>query len=290
MFKRVRLGVRRRSNGQQIPWESTSLEEDFYFLPPKELKKLSERETQRLYEEESALWERIRASATPGPLEDYLRRYPSGNFSELAQSQLDRVLARQGEKKIHVESSAANPYSKGTGITNTDYKVGDSYSYRTIDVLTGVERARFTEEVVKLTDNEVIFDNGVITDYLGNLRTDRGGTQRSSHQSLVSEYAVGKRWESRSITTRRDGLRGTSELSCHVAAREPISLPAGTFDAFRIEVRGFVTFPGTIIQIDAKNWVAPDRLRRQIVGENLWRAGSRYVNTDRHELVAFKEG
>ena len=30
VFKRVRLNVRRRSNGQQIPWESTSLEEDFY--------------------------------------------------------------------------------------------------------------------------------------------------------------------------------------------------------------------------------------------------------------------
>jgi len=32
VFKRVRLAVRRRSNGQQISWESTSLEEDFYLL------------------------------------------------------------------------------------------------------------------------------------------------------------------------------------------------------------------------------------------------------------------
>ena len=43
VFKRVRLGVRRKSNGAQIPWESTSLEEDFWFLPPAELKKLSDR-------------------------------------------------------------------------------------------------------------------------------------------------------------------------------------------------------------------------------------------------------
>ena len=34
VFKRVRLGVRKKSGGAQIPWESTSLEEDFYFLPP----------------------------------------------------------------------------------------------------------------------------------------------------------------------------------------------------------------------------------------------------------------
>jgi tetratricopeptide (TPR) repeat protein len=33
VFKRVRLGVRLDSNGQQIPWENTSLEGDFYFFP-----------------------------------------------------------------------------------------------------------------------------------------------------------------------------------------------------------------------------------------------------------------
>ena len=31
VFKRVRLHVRRASEGRQIPWESTSLEDDFYF-------------------------------------------------------------------------------------------------------------------------------------------------------------------------------------------------------------------------------------------------------------------
>jgi uncharacterized caspase-like protein len=34
VFKRVRLGVRLDSNGAQVPWESTSLEGDFYFFPP----------------------------------------------------------------------------------------------------------------------------------------------------------------------------------------------------------------------------------------------------------------
>jgi hypothetical protein len=34
VFKRVRLGVRLDSEGAQIPWESTSLEGDFYFIPP----------------------------------------------------------------------------------------------------------------------------------------------------------------------------------------------------------------------------------------------------------------
>jgi hypothetical protein len=34
VFKRVRLGVRLDSSGTQVPWESTSLEGDFFFFPP----------------------------------------------------------------------------------------------------------------------------------------------------------------------------------------------------------------------------------------------------------------
>ena len=31
VFKRVRLNVRQQSQGRQVPWESTSLEDDFFF-------------------------------------------------------------------------------------------------------------------------------------------------------------------------------------------------------------------------------------------------------------------
>ncbi|MCP5270010.1 MAG: caspase family protein [Burkholderiaceae bacterium] len=34
VFKRTRLGVRLDSRGKQVPWENTSLEGDFYFIPP----------------------------------------------------------------------------------------------------------------------------------------------------------------------------------------------------------------------------------------------------------------
>ena len=84
-FKRVRLQVRRRTNDRQIPWESTSLEDDFWFVPPKELKKVSDAEAAREFEAELAIWENIKAANEPAPIEDYLRRYPSGRFSELAQ-------------------------------------------------------------------------------------------------------------------------------------------------------------------------------------------------------------
>jgi uncharacterized caspase-like protein len=58
VFKRVRLNVRRASRGQQVPWESTSLEDDFYFRPPPELRKLSQEELDREFAEEQAVWEK----------------------------------------------------------------------------------------------------------------------------------------------------------------------------------------------------------------------------------------
>jgi uncharacterized caspase-like protein len=63
IFKRVRLNVRRASNGQQIPWESTSLEDDFYFIPPASLAKASRTEVDRKYAEELAFWQQAEAKA-----------------------------------------------------------------------------------------------------------------------------------------------------------------------------------------------------------------------------------
>lgn len=104
VFKRVRLAVRRRSEGRQIPWESTSLEEDFYFRPPKQARKLTESELEKQFEEELAEWEKIKDSTEASPVEAYLRRYPSGKFSELAQFRLNRIVAK---REISVQVAAA---------------------------------------------------------------------------------------------------------------------------------------------------------------------------------------
>ena len=123
VFKRVRLNVRRKSQGLQIPWESTSLEEDFYFRPPRQTKKLTEEELEREFEEELAIWEKIKASKEPAPLEEYLRRYPSGKFSELAQFRLGRLLAqRESAVQIAVATNILRPASVG----DADFKYAKS--------------------------------------------------------------------------------------------------------------------------------------------------------------------
>lgn len=91
-LKRVRLNVRLASRGAQIPWESTSLEDDVFMFPQVK-KKLSESEIEKLLEAETGEWLRIRGSGKTEDLVGYLRAYPNGKYAEIAQMRLARLLA-----------------------------------------------------------------------------------------------------------------------------------------------------------------------------------------------------
>jgi hypothetical protein len=290
IFKRVRLNVRRKSNGAQIPWESTSLEDDFWFHPPKELKKLSDAEKERLYKEEKAVWDKAETAIEPGPVEDYLRRYPTGNFSELAQLRLDRILAKQGEKKVEIVKAADNPFTKGSAQANTQYKVGDSYTFRDLDAISRVEQTRRTLTVTQITDEEVIFSGGLTLDLLGNVRRLPDGRRFSGSQAAPLEFALGKRWTTRYNIVNEQGLPGVVTLECHIAAREKITVPAGTFNAFRIEYRGLSTGAYGMSRSENRSWRDPDNVRLAVASEER-RMDSRGIPNIavRRELVAYKE-
>jgi hypothetical protein len=331
VFKRVRLNVRRLSKGQQIPWESTSLEQDFYFFPAVAARKLSPEEQEQQFEQELEIWQRIRTSTDPAPLEDYLRRFPSGKFSELAQFRLDRLLAKQDGKPaadrhaarpalqpygfvrvaasepIRVAVPSVNPYTKGTAGADVEYQVGDSYTYARQDAFSKVEEARFEERVTEVTDFEVTFNRGRrVTDLLGNDIIGRGGAEFSPSQIFVYEYRLGKHWatrfhvirpqEGRGGGGRKNGKRQMDreddiEIEFRVVGKESITVPAGTFDAFRVEGNGFAV-RSAIVQ-NYNYWVAPDRVRRVLAIERIFYAtASRHSSAkraERFELVAYRQ-
>ena len=287
VFKRVRLSVRRKTNGAQIPWESTSLEEDFWFLPPKELREISAAEKEKQFDAELALWEKVRDSKEPAPLEDYLRRYPSGLFSELAQLALDRVLARQGEKRIVLVSAKENPYSQGSAMADLRYKLGDTYSYRELDLKTREEKRTFSMTITAIRENEVVFDDGMILDLLGNLIQHPDGRRYTPRQDQPLEFAVGRRWTMRcNVSKGSTGKSATMEAEFHISGKERITVPAGTFDCFLVESRARVlTLMGGGPETLWRRWFAPDQVRRPIVRETVSKEES-----TRAELVSFKQG
>lgn len=286
VFKRVRLAVRRASQGQQIPWESTSLEDDFYFLPPADIKKLSQEELDRQFAEEAAIWEKAQQAADVRPVEAYIRRYPSGRFSELAQVRLDRMLAKQGEKKVSLVNTAANPFTKGTGVIDLTYRVGDRYVFRTLDLLTNVEGRRLANTVSEVTEDQVIYNNGaLVTDLLGNLIKRPDGARFGPNQFFISEYALGKKWATRYAIHFAKGGEDVIELDLKVVGRETVSVPAGTFDCYKVEAHGWTLGQGQ--SNEWKYWVAPDKVNRVIALEAWWRRGNRIVRSERQELVAY---
>jgi uncharacterized caspase-like protein len=428
VFKRVRLMVRRRSEGAQIPWESTSLEDDFYFMPPKQATKLTEADLERQFAEELPIWEKIKGTKETEPLENYLRKYPSGKFAELAQFRLDRLLAekekarleqlqiaskaererlareaetrrvdeekrlaeerraaeerrlaeekrlaeerrraeehrrveeqriaklaeerrraeesllaaelkaaeakrliaekqlaeelRAAEEKLVAEekrlneererarlaraeaekqakaalmpqvSIAANPFSKGTARADINYRVGDRYSYRSVDLLTRLDLGQRTLRVTSVDDDQVLFNDGnVITDLLGNIMKNPRGQTFVGRQIFVADYSIGKKWTTIYRGIRRDGNPDEWIQHFRVVARENITVPAGTFDAFKIEGNGHVKGNGNRFQITY--WVAPAQLRSFIVFEQVQQGrGGKWIDADRSELVSFEQ-
>ena len=289
VFKRVRLGVRRKSNGAQIPWESTSLEEDFWFIPPKELKKLSDQERERLFKEESALWAKAREAAAPGPIEEYLRRYPSGAFAELAQLRLDQLLAKAGEKKVEATSQEANPFTKGSANANTKYTIGDTYVFRRLDLFSKAEQSRLTSTVEKVTDDEVRYSSGLITDLLGNVRRFPDGRALTDNQNVPAEFAVGKHWTTRYRGSAPQGGEFTSEVDFRVVAREQVIVPAGTFNCFRIEGRGHGRNPTGTTTLNSNIWYDP-RFSLPIAREEHNRNSTGMTTLAfRFEMVSYKQ-
>lgn len=99
-LKRVRMGVRVASLGRQIPWESTSLEENLY-LRRNEVKNrnLAIEELEEVIKREVAAWDQIKKSGDIASLVAFLQDFPNGNLNQLAQHKLEGLLARRASQE-----------------------------------------------------------------------------------------------------------------------------------------------------------------------------------------------
>ena len=288
VFKRTRLSVRLQSQGKQIPWESTSLEEDFYFVPPSVVSQPSADQQELLFQKDKADWERAQASGTPQAVQAYLREHPNGHFCEIAQSTLDRLLEQQGEAKVRIQNSAGNPFSKGSADAGRIH-LGDRYQYRSTDLLTGEQR-RMTQVVTGMTDQLIEFNHGSLrTDLLGNALQDAGGGRAVANQLFSNGYAIGKAWRTRFNEFHPNGQFDLVEFICRVVAREMIVVPAGSFDTFRVEAVGWRV--GKPARQTVTYWMAPDRVPR-FIAQQRTNYGPRGVvrKSNRVELLSFVPG
>ena len=317
MFKRVRLQVRKASDGSQIPWDSSSLESEFAFndgskhtLNIAELSKeldglkpplviastIPAKEASRddLFEMQKSEWDKIKDSKNPDDFYTYLNKYPNGSISQEATFKLNQL------SKIKI-----NAVADKNGIIQLAnqklFRVGDEYTYIGKNLITGEVYPSNTSTVIKIADG-LVYSKG--RNGREAIRTENGATVRGNASDATfsfdpplavrpsDEFQVGKKWSSESFESSKYGRYRRLD-NFKVIKIEEVTVPAGTFKAFVIQNQAFVGNRGGIsTTVDNVWWFVPELgvpvKRTRNTEQNVLFGGK-----ERHEvyeLVAFKKG
>ena len=265
VFKRVRLNVRRKTGGAQVPWESTSLEEDFWFVPPRQLVQIAdergreEREraaSERKFSEELARWETIKDSHNAADFYAFLLERPSGYIAEQAQFRLDQL--EKPRVQVQPGANGIRPLASGTN----RYALGDVFTYDQNDRLKNVT-ARIVRRVTFADNDRVEFNGGgFVTDQMGSILRNGYGTKNPGVLVVPNDIAVGKRWRSAFTNTQPNGVVGTNYWDFRVEALEQITVPAGTFRAFKVVGSGETRTPRGQTLLAQTYWVDPATMQQ----------------------------
>jgi hypothetical protein len=285
VFKRVRLNVRKRSNGAQVPWDSSSLEDDFYFLPPDKLKKLSETESEAEFKVQLAIWERIKDSRNADDFFSFLEKYPSGPISEQAQFRLDQLQ----KPKVEV-APAANGIKVLPSGTNR-YATGDVLTYEVLNRTTG-SKTRSVWRVTQADNDKVVINEGeLIFDQMGATLKNEFGTKAPGILWIPVDLSLGMRWRSEFINTNPRGIVQYNWWESHVVALEEARVPAGKFMAFKVVRKGEARFPGGTLRMSGLDWIDPATmlsLRSELVFQDSRSRAGGASNDTVNELADYK--
>lgn len=186
-------------------------------------------------------------------------------------------------------AASANPYSAGRYPLGRKYTVGDRATFRESDLLTNVEQRMYTQRVTSVDpDADRVEINGGrgIWDLMGNVLKAGDNEFDAPRQFTPAEFQVGKKWTAVFIKTK-NGLERNIYYDLHIVRREKVSVPAGSFDAFRIEGLGWNSTSGK--RLDMTLWLVPG-LNFPVKHENFHRnRKGQLANTERHELISLRQ-
>ena len=252
VFKRVRLQVRQASQGRQIPWESTSLEDDFVFATGQKVAPPAPDRREADFDAEKAEWDRIKDSTRPEDVYAFLQRYPSGRISELAQFRLDQLSRRA----VQATPSAQAVQVLAGGVDR--FRLGDAWEMERTDLLEGGSKTRHRFRVSALEGGRVLINGGdMIVDQMGGVLLNRYGAKDPALMVAPADLQVGKRWRSAFNNRRPNGQNSRNYYEHRVVALEELEVPAGRFKAFRIEANGEGVQPQQTVKLQNTVWMDP---------------------------------
>jgi uncharacterized caspase-like protein len=203
-------------------------------------KESSEEAKEKQFAVEKADWDKIKDSSNSGELYAFLNRYPSGLISELANARLEILdkakIKPQADQLGRVQEFAPRRYAEG-----------DIYEFIGKDGYTGSVKWNQTFIVLKV-DDEGADVQGLRSGAPNfKFRVAHAGAQHSNESGKFDPpvtlmpaglFQVGRKWFAKTnFTSIRNNAQEWVEVSGHVVSREMIQVPAGKFDAFKVEVQ-----------------------------------------------------
>lgn len=254
VFKRVRANVVRMSGEAQVPWESSSLTGDFYFRPGDMPGTLAPGGMSESASPEVVFWNSAERGNSVGDYEAYLKRFPNGAFEELAKTRIAMLRHLQPSAEVSGDRAVEAP---------PRFHVGDSWRYN-----------KFSQVVEQASDDGFVFKltmGGTTTKTRANregnpIATDTAtevGTVTATYSPYMPLWKFplkpGKTWrESYRIATSFIFNSNTdAEYEAKVVGWEVVKVPAGSFEALRIDWRIRASGVAAVNQ-DGSYWYAPE--------------------------------
>jgi hypothetical protein len=248
---------------------------------------------------EMVFWESMRNSTDAADFRAYLEQYPNGKFAALARNRL-AVLAPKPAAPAPAAPARQASAPQTAGGKTAALTVGDAWTYRVAQ--RGGPR---TTQEVKLA---ALTPEAVVEDILGG----QGAARRAEHRkgsylmpvgdlTLFSPYLLafglsptpGTRIDVDNLDPRTCNAGWSCSVSGRVVGRERVHVPAGAFEATRVEISQSWSSPshpydrGELGSRTLTVWYAPEVKRAvKFVSRG---SPSRFIDTDFElELVSYK--
>jgi hypothetical protein len=256
---------------------------------------------------ELLFWETIRGSANPADFEEYLKQYPNGKFAGLARIRAQAKPAAQPAASPAPAVGAAKTATAPTRDASRLPPAGARWKYRYTDHKYSLRgKHEFDVRIDSLEDgvmNETLSFAGAKS--VSVKRTGAGAeslrftAQRLPENRTLLEFAPYLRLPDLRLVTpvRVDSSSGYPmsgnvptdwKVSVSALADAPVTVPAGTFQASRIEVRGARRMPSLLFPSRFRliMWYAPE-VKRYVRAEHKAWAEATVVADEVGELLQF---
>ena len=259
MFKQTRIAVMAETDEQQVPWESSSLTGDFYFVPEAAVAEAPEEKSTApespAESSEQTLWRAIANSTNAVDYMVYLADYPDGTYASLARARIEALQAGAGDQAVREASATELAFWEAIegSASAADYEAYlRKYSDGNFAALARNRLAALTEEESRTAllappEADTPSDGGTATSPPGGMFDGEWTlTIRGEECPLVGK-ATG------TIVSTASNLSGSIRIGTHGTYRASGSIgPSGDLDAFVLQGRYLLKLKGSIADDEGK--------------------------------------